>query len=545
MSKGNPALVVVFRVDASIQIGSGHVMRCLTLADALVLQGVECHFICREHQGSLIAFITERGYKVHSLSHTHSSREKDNGEVDEALAHAPWLGATQDEDAALCVPIIKSLQPDWVIVDHYALDKCWESELRPYCQQIMVIDDLADRQHDCDLLLDQTFGRNSDDYQSLVPESCTLLCGAEYALLRPEFAQWRDYSLRRRKQGKLESLLINLGGVDKDNVTTQILKVLSNSPLPSDIRITVVMGTTAPWVEQVQQQAELMPCRTEVKVGVSNMAELMANSDLAIGAAGATSWERCCLGLPTITVVIAENQQTIANNLQEHGAALFINQVDIQSEQFGSKINNAAQSLRKIQIQSSKVTSGNGTQLVSSIMLDKTKLNKLLTKANLRRMTSDDLEPVLAWRNASAVRESMFSTEEIALEEHAQWFSKANKDSKINLRVLEVDDEPVGFVNIKQVSEGKIAEWSFHVSPEAKKGTGYLLCSLALNYVFKELKMEKLNGEVISFNKRSIALHEKLGFQKEGVQRSNYYRDGNYYDVHLFGINILDWQSLK
>lgn len=535
---------IVLRVDASIEMGSGHVMRCLTLADALTQAGAECHFICREHPGHLNALITERGHIVYSLPYIEQHKQRQHSNAEE-LAHANWLGATQEQDLESCIPILKLLQPDWLIVDHYAIDERWHQGLRPYCQKIMVIDDLADRQHDCDLLLDQTFGRSSEDYLPLVPQDCQVLCGAQYALLRPEFAQWRDYSLQRRSEGQLEHLLINLGGVDKDNITTDILQALASTTLPESCRITVVMGATAPWVEQVQQQAALMPWPTEVKVGVSNMAELMANSDLAIGAAGATSWERCCLGLPTIMVVIAKNQQTIARNLQEYGAALFINQTDIWSDKFSIKINNATQSLKKTQLQSSKVTSGNGIQLVSNVMLDKAKFNKSLAKASLRRMTSDDLEHVLAWRNAPAVRENMFSTEEITLDEHTQWFIRANRDSKTNLRILEVDDEPVGFVNIKQISEGKIAEWSFHVSPDAKKGTGYLLCSLALNYVFKELKMEKLNGEVISFNKRSIGLHEKLGFKKEGVQRSNYYRDGNYYDVHLFGINILDWRSLK
>ena len=186
----------------------------------------------------------------------------------------------------------------------------------------MVIDDLADRQHDCDILLDQTYGRNAKDYQSLVPNSCLLLCGSEYALLRKEFAQWREYSLKRRSKGELKHLLINLGGVDKDNLTTQILKELSKSDLPRNCIITVVMGATSPWIDTVQQQATVMPWPTTVKVGVSNMAELMANSDLAIGAAGSTTWERCCLGLPSIVIFMAENQRKVIHNLKKSKSAV-------------------------------------------------------------------------------------------------------------------------------------------------------------------------------------------------------------------------------
>ena len=315
---------IIFRVDASIEMGTGHVMRCLTLADALTQEGAECHFICREHLGHLNALITERGHIVYSLPYIEQHKQDQHSKAEE-LAHASWLGATQAEDFDACVPLLKSLQPDWLIVDHYAIDERWHQELRPYCQKIMVIDDLADRQHACDLLLDQTFGRSSEDYLPLVPQDCQMLCGAQYALLRPEFAQWRDYSLKRRAQGQLEHLLINLGGVDKDNITTEILQALANTALPDNCRITVVMGATAPWVERVQQQAALMPWPTEVKVGVSNMAELMANSDLAIGAAGATSWERCCLGLPTIMVVLAENQLKAAQALADVNAAIKLN----------------------------------------------------------------------------------------------------------------------------------------------------------------------------------------------------------------------------
>ncbi len=312
---------VLFRADASIEMGTGHIMRCLTLANALKERGVQCHFICREHKGHLIPLLIEHGHSVHSLTTRFPQMKDEHTSDDSQLAHASWLGCSQTSDAHLCQSIAQEIQPDWLVVDHYALDIQWQRLLRPHCSKLMVIDDLADRQHDCDLLLDQTFGRDTDDYRPLVPQDCQLLCGAEYALLRPEFSQWRSYSLKRRKHGPLEHLLINLGGVDKDNITGQILTALTTGTLPKSCQITVVMGTTAPWIKEVKQQATEIPWPTQVKVGVSNMAELMANSDLAIGAAGATSWERCCLGLPTIMLVLADNQSTIANRLQKAGAA--------------------------------------------------------------------------------------------------------------------------------------------------------------------------------------------------------------------------------
>lgn len=301
---------IAFRVDASIQMGTGHVMRCLTLADALKSNGSECVFICRAHTGNLIELIQSKGYTTHTLPLT-AENFLEPGD----LTHSNWLGATQDEDAANCAQVLKELRPDWLIVDHYALDIRWEQALGPCCCKLMVIDDLADRQHACKLLLDQTYGRNPADYRSLVPECCTILCGAQYALLRPEFAALRPYSLKRRAKPNLGSLLINMGGVDKDNVTQQVLDALRGCQLPTDCRITVVMGATAPWLENIRQQAELLPWSTQVLVGVNNMAQLMADNDLAIGAAGATSWERCCMGLPSIVLLIAENQHLILSNL--------------------------------------------------------------------------------------------------------------------------------------------------------------------------------------------------------------------------------------
>lgn len=319
---------VVFRTDASLHIGTGHVMRCLTLADALAARGVHCQFICRAHEGNLIDYIRQRGFQVHALpllpANSCAVNPAPTRPSNTEPAHSHWLGATQAQDAQACAPIMAAQQPDWLIVDHYALDARWEQALASYCRRLMVIDDLADRPHACDLLLDQTFGRDPADYRPLVPAQCQLLCGSSYALLRPEFAALRPYSLQRRTQPQLCNLLITMGGVDKDNVTSKILIALRASRLPPDCQITVVMGSTAPWLAQVKLLAQDMPWPTQVLVGVSNMAQLMADSNLAIGAAGATSWERCCLGLPTIMLVLADNQVGVAKALEQAGAAALV-----------------------------------------------------------------------------------------------------------------------------------------------------------------------------------------------------------------------------
>jgi UDP-2,4-diacetamido-2,4,6-trideoxy-beta-L-altropyranose hydrolase len=312
---------IAFRTDASLQIGTGHVMRCLTLAEGLKAKGAQCLFICREHPGNLIEQINQRGFIVKALPA--NSKEMVSDELN-STAHSEydsWLGTDWKTDAAQTKLSVGKKVYDWLIVDHYTLDEKWEKALRSRCRRLMVIDDLADRPHDCDLLLDQNLGRDKSHYHYLVPEKSTVLTGPRYALLRPEFAAFRDYSLQRRANPELKHLMISMGGVDQINATGKVLEAIKECKLPDDLHITVVMGPDAPWLSQVKSLAKQLPQPTEVKINVLNMAQLMADSDLAIGAAGSTSWERCCLGVPSIIAVLADNQQLIANSLQAAGAA--------------------------------------------------------------------------------------------------------------------------------------------------------------------------------------------------------------------------------
>lgn len=329
---------VVFRADASVQIGTGHVMRCLTLAQGLAERGHECQFISRLHEGNLSEFIAQRGFQVHALD-----APDEPSQAGSASEYARWLGVSEGDDAAACIPIIDAIQPDWVVVDHYSLGAVWERATTGQ-KRVMVVDDLANREHHCDLLLDQTYGRGTSDYRSLVPPEAELLCGAEYSLLGQEFAELRSYSLNRRKSGDFEHLLVTMGGVDKDNATGQVLSALKSSNLPEQCKLTVVMGNNAPWLANVQNTAAGLPWPTEVRVGVRDMAALMAECDVAIGAAGATSWERCCLGLPTIMIVLADNQRLVARGLASGGAALVIDGINEVSQALPEAIQRLASS---------------------------------------------------------------------------------------------------------------------------------------------------------------------------------------------------------
>ena len=346
---------IAFRCDASVHIGSGHVMRCLTLANSIAQHGGRCHFICRTLPGHLIDVIKAHGHRAHQLP----------------VPGDPigWLGVSLDSEIAQVQPLLAQIAPDRVIVDHYGIDAQWEIQVPPSWCPVMVIDDMADRPHVCDILLDQNLGRQVCDYDGLVPEDCQRLIGPDYALLRPEFAAIRTASLARRKNAELRHIMISMGGADADNVTTDVLDALSRCDhLPRQAHITVVMGGSAPHLETVQARAQTMPILTDVQVNVQDMASLMAKSDLAIGAAGGTSWERCCLGLPTLILILADNQAPAALALSLHKAAVLLG--DVRTNDWLVALNNATRKmmahehLSEMSVKAADLTNGQGAMHV-------------------------------------------------------------------------------------------------------------------------------------------------------------------------------------
>jgi UDP-2,4-diacetamido-2,4,6-trideoxy-beta-L-altropyranose hydrolase len=290
-----------FRVDASLQAGTGHVMRCLTLADELHRRGADASFLCREEPGNLIALITSRGYPA------------------EILAAASPLG--QQSDAQACAGPLMQRRPDWIVVDHYGLGKQWEAAVRPHARAILVIDDLADRDHECDLLLDQNLYDGVEHrYGSRVPSQCRQLIGPSFALLRPEFARLRSHVSRQARA--VSRLLVNFGGADSSNETARILAILQEL-LPLAIGIDVVLGATNPHAGHIRSLATARPA-TAMHVATDRMADLMAQADAFVGAGGSTTWERFCLGLPSLVLAVADNQVPTAEYLGKLGAIDYI-----------------------------------------------------------------------------------------------------------------------------------------------------------------------------------------------------------------------------
>jgi len=266
-------------------------------------------FICRELPGNLIDYIQTRGYPVCRLPYT--------GHILDT-----WLGEDyQIEINQTLLALTNADRPDLLIVDHYALDIQWERKMRSFANRIMVIDDLADRSHDCDILLDQNLYRNMRQrYEGLVSDRCLQLLGPQYVLLRPEFFKARRQV--RLRDGRIDKIIVFFGGSDPSNETEKALTALKSVEL-SNLSVDVVVGKINNRKERIRKVCADVPNFT-YHCQVENMADLMGRADLSIGAGGTTTWERCLLGLPAITVTVADNQRDINEYLNELGVVLHI-----------------------------------------------------------------------------------------------------------------------------------------------------------------------------------------------------------------------------
>ena len=303
---------VAIRVDAGPQIGTGHLVRTLTLADALRQKGARVRFVSRNLPLHLQHMLESKGHEFVALPVAQVTDAAGD------LAHSHWLAVSQARDADDTGEALSDGPWEWMIVDHYALDARWEGPLRTCARRVFVIDDLADRTHDCDTLLDQNLYPDMERrYVGKVPDSTTLLLGPRYALLREEFPRLR--SVRATRDGRVGRVLVLLGGTDTHNHTRKVMHGLAQLPAPAPA-VDIVIGLQHPALEEIKALCHRHDFRLHVQT--RDVAELMVAADLAIGAGGSTSWERCCAGLPTVCLTQADNQVPIARGLEASGAVV-------------------------------------------------------------------------------------------------------------------------------------------------------------------------------------------------------------------------------
>lgn len=293
------APVAIFRVDASEKTGGGHVVRCLALADCLRVRGWHCNFATRTPTLTSVPILADSGHQILRL---------EGDEDDEHDAIRSQLGAA-----------------DLAVVDHYGRGRTYENRAREWGRRIFAIDDMPNRPHDADLLLDQTFGRKAEEYADLVPPSAQLLLGSAFALLRPEFAGVRERALARRTSAeKPKRVLVSLGVGGRADLVPRILRAIAETEL--DVEICLVSGGDQD-DEILTAAIAAVPQKVDCMNFATDMAEIMCEADISIGAAGSTTWERCCLGLPGIMLVLADNQERIAEEVGQAGASLIVRDV--------------------------------------------------------------------------------------------------------------------------------------------------------------------------------------------------------------------------
>jgi UDP-2,4-diacetamido-2,4,6-trideoxy-beta-L-altropyranose hydrolase len=490
---------VVFRVDASLCMGIGHFMRCLTLADALRERGAQVRFICREHNGHLVNKLSQKAIPVTVLPAPETT------DISGREDYAAWLGVSQAEDAKESIEALNKDMPDWLVVDHYGLAVEWEEQLRPHVKRLMVIDDLANRRHNCDLLLDQNFGRYEQDYKGIVNSDCKFLIGPHYALIRPEYVTYRK-TLRER-DGQVNRVLVFFGGSDPDNMTGLALQALSNIDF-QHIQVDLVIGANYQHCEKLELQRQ-QRLNTRIYGPQPHLADLMAQADIAIGAGGATTWERMCLGLPTVVVSIAENQKPASEALFEAGLIDYAGHFsDVKQDQLEATLRLlfvSAKKLANVSVYNKLLVDGLGSSRLIELMLPSPSSELCLRPASL-----DDIILYYNWANDPEVRKNAINMADISWETHSAWFSDKLEAVNSRLFVLEVLGLPIGQIRFDKNGNEAYIDYSLD-SIVRGRGWGTKLVKLGSDLI-QQNEVIKLFAEVKDRNNASSAVFLRVGF---------------------------------
>ncbi len=497
---------ILVRVDSSIKIGTGHLMRCLTLANALQDQGHDVYFICRDLKGNINQSVVHQGHNLFLLP---SPGKKFASQHDDTT-HAKWLEVQWQQDYKETSRVIQKIIPqfEWLLVDNYALDYRWENLLRLYVNKIMVIDDIADRKHDCDIILDQNYYSNLNTrYDCFVPFTCRMLLGPKYAILRPEFLQERQNLPQR--DFFIKRILVFFGGVDSSNETSKALKAIEILDKP-DLNIDVVIGSSNPNKSKILKQCKSMPC-VVCHDHVENIAEFMVKADLAIGAGGTTTWERCCLGLPSLVEILEENQIAIAEGIDEANAGRNCGIAqDVTPESLSEEILNLMTSttlLSDCSKASFNLVDGEGALRVTQAIQT--------GNIHLRKAEQNDCELLWDWANDPKVRQASFYSRPILWKEHKQWFTTKIKEIGSYIFIAENESGiPIGQIRF-EISKS-IANISYSVQKKYR-GLGFGETILRVGII----KLVELINQSISFqghvkpeNIVSQKIFKKVGFSK-------------------------------
>lgn len=497
-------MTIAFRVDASAEMGSGHLIRCMTLAETLRERGTSVRFVCRGHRGHLMPLLRERNLAVTALPAPAQAKGGARRED-----YAQWLGVSSDTDAKETIAALGSEKPAWLVVDHYALDSQWERLVRPCVGQLMVIDDVA-REHDCDLLVDQNYFEQPElRYRALVPH-CTRALGPRYAIIRPEYAKHRAKA--RIRNGAVGRILVFFGGSDPHDLTGMTLRALSDG-LFDHVEIDVIVGSNYPYARELEALAARCS-RVRLHGPRPHLADLMEQADLAIGAGGATTWERLCVGVPSIVISIAENQRPICESLAKAGLIRYLGSHERVDEKLiredVRRCIEQPQELAQLSERGRAVVDGLGALRIAECLVPTS-----VSALRLRAASADDALLYLDWANDSAVRAQSFNSGPIAPSQHLRWFASKLASADSDLRVLMAGELPVGQIRFDH--EG--SAWHIDYSIDRLfRGRGWAsrLVGLGMQAMLARGSVT-FCADVKESNPASAAVFRRLGFAESAA----------------------------
>ncbi len=466
-------LDAVFRFRAGTHIGGGHAIRCLSLAEELGSLGWNCALECNDEAPDVVGALRRGTVPLTNLD--------------------------------------SATPTDLLVIDDYGVDQVLEREQRGRTNRLLVIDDLGDRRHDCEALLDPTPGVTSDRHISNVPASCRMLLGARYALLRSAFRRRRPQALERRGPDRVGRVLVMPGQVDQADLATLALHAV-RSALP-EAAIDIVLGAGAPHRTRLEREAD-SGLTVHVDIDAQAMAVLMTTADLAIGAGGGGALERCALALPTVLVVVADNQKFVAAGLEAAGAARLAGCIEcLDSNALASLLASLAADpagLKAMSEGAGALCDGYGTRRFAMAAVSTQSLASGDTVA-LRKVETDDAEQMFLWQSAPQTRQFARNPEVPAWDDHVVWLDRRLADEDCLFAMVELDGQAVGLVRLDRRAAG--SEVSIVVAPE-RRGQGVGWAALAL--VRRLAPRDRLTAFVKPENTASLNLFERAGYVPSG-----------------------------
>jgi len=485
---------IAFRVDKSELVGSGHFYRSLNIAKVLKKKKINVKFICKKNN---LTKDIKKELKENKIN----------------LNEIDYKKNPLNEDANQTIKILKKNKTKLLIVDNYNLNYKWESSVKKYVNKLLVIDDLANRKHNCEILLDQNYVENfANRYKKYINKNCRTFLGPRYVLLNPNFSKIK----KKIKKNKVKNIFIFFSSSFQKKLTGIIYNVFKKKKF-KELKINFIVGHSSNKNKLIKKFKNE---NYKTYIFKKNIINLMKKSDLAIGAGGSNSWERISLGLPSLAICLSDNQKSICSYLKKKKLIIYLGESkDVNVKKIENEVTKAIRNiskLRKISSSGQTIIDGKGSLRISEL-ISPTNEKKL----ELRLAKKEDCFDYFQWINDPKVRKNSFISRKIKLNEHKKWFYKKIKNKKSKLYILEASKLPVGQIRFDFESSEILVDYS--LDPIVReRGWGQKLIKLGMKKLKKKSKNNFL-AKVKPFNYPSVSTFTKLGFERKNLNNKIYF----------------------